>query len=137
MKTTKITKRMEGILKRYAVTFRDGEQTVRHKTYGFETVVDPVAFAIYEAALKANHIAFQIYFRVTGRVQEAMQSHAWYSELCEANGFELPALEDDWGREEGARASEDFRYCQKQLMRLTGRDAQTGEERDLYYALLD
>jgi hypothetical protein len=51
-----LTQKLQKILDRYGVQFRDGQQRVQHHGHGFATLLTAAQFAVFEAALKANYI---------------------------------------------------------------------------------
>jgi hypothetical protein len=55
-KAIKLTKKLEAMLRRYEVTLRDKNSVVHHPVYGTNTEVSPLAFAVYEAAIKSLHL---------------------------------------------------------------------------------
>jgi hypothetical protein len=128
---------MQQILQRYKVKVRKNPETVEHQTYGFRTVVDPESFAIYEAALKAVYISNMVFLKVQGQWREFMACQAYHGELFGKNDIPLPWIAEGWGEAKGKEAADDYRYCAAELSERTGKDAETGQARNLYYSLLD
>jgi len=132
-----MTERMQQILKRYKVKVRANPETVQHQTYRFNTVVDAESFAIYEAALKAVYISNMVFLKVQGQWREFMACQAYHGEIFGRNDIRVPWIAEGWGEEKGKEAADDYRHCSAELSERTGKDAETGKERNLYYALLD
>jgi hypothetical protein len=132
-----MTERMQQILKRYKVKVRKNPQTVEHQTYRFRTVVDPESFAIYEAALKANYISNMVFLKARGQWGQFMACQGYHAELFGKNDIPLPWIAECWGGEKGEQAADDYRHCAVELTERTGKDSESGRERNLYYGLLD
>ena len=60
--TVKITKTMKQKLELYEVQLRKEPSTITHLTSGRTTEVSPSVFALFEIAVKANYIAFMLYW---------------------------------------------------------------------------
>jgi hypothetical protein len=102
---------------RVHVKVRTEPRTVPHEEYGFRTVVAPADFAVFECAVKFHQ--------------------AWYGKLCDQNDIQLPSISESWDAGKRNEAANEYRHCVSQLAKRTGTYAETGEERCLYYALLD
>ena len=132
-----MTERMQQILKRYKVKVRANPETVHHQTSETNTVVDPESFAIYEAALKAVYISNMVFLKLKGQWREFLGCQVYYGELFGKNDIPVPWIADGWDEAKGKEAAGDYHYCAAELSERTGKDAETGEERNLYHALLD
>jgi hypothetical protein len=131
-----LTKRLQLILDKWKTRIREKAEIVEHETYGGKTIVDPLPFAVYETALKATYVNWQIYHKERENWSEFMGCQVYHQIIGDRNNISLPWIEDDWGHAEGLAAEQDYRYCCSLLAKEEGED-EKGEPTNLYYALLD
>jgi hypothetical protein len=113
----KMTKKLAAIFKKYKVALRDHDSEVYHPVYRTTTQIDPLQFAAYETAIKAQYVAWKSH--------PATQNHTdGFKRIAFKDGFVLPS--GDFTQADGIQASKDLGYC----THLIGKDG-------LYYALLD
>jgi hypothetical protein len=131
----------EELFKRYGVAVRDRQQVVEHAVNRCKTIISPHQFALYEVALKANYIDHEFGMR---KVKEQgrddvifMGPSDWHQQIAEKDGFTLPAFDPSWTEKRWKQAVEDYHYVARQFHKMVGKDAHSGKDRDLYYALLD
>ncbi len=125
----KLTKKLQECLARWGTAVREGPTTVRHLVTGHVTQVPPVAFAVYEALMKA------VYVSSTAAVPYEFANYSWeehlqnterhYRAIARKDGFVLPTVN---GTDEkvSRKAAEDYAYCRRLIAEAGG-----------YYALLD
>ena len=137
MVKTKSTTRLAEIFKRYNTDLRNTEQHVTHKAYGFTTVISSEAFQIMEAALKAVYISNQVYNK-THDLRRFLGTMVYHqNELFDPNDIETPYICDSWGDDKGKQATADYHHLCNLLGGMSGKDSESGEDRNLYYALVD
>ena len=125
------------LFKVYKVKLRKENQTVRHQAYGFETVITPEQFAIYEIALKAMYIHLQYNHSQRKMYQQFFGTQIYYQSLCDPHDIELPYIPEKLKMEKAERGIQDYYKAVAYLKKENGTDAKTHETRNLYYALLD
>lgn len=124
----KLTRKMEDLFKKWKTTIRPDRQSVTHPTYKTTRLVDPVAFAVYETALKANYahqfagMALNNY-----RTDQLMGVMAHFQDMADPNDIGLPLIDDkDITQDYINQTAQDYDYCAAWLSRA-----------GLYYDLLD
>ncbi len=137
----KYPKKHEELFKRYGVTIRDRKQVVEHAVNRCKTIISPHQFALYEVALKANHIDHELSRRTVeqqGRDDVIFMGPSnWLQQIAEKDGITLPAFDPSWAEKRWKQAVEDYHYVASQFHKMVGKDARSGQDRGLYYALLD
>ena len=124
----KMTKKMEDLFKKWKTVIRTNSQSVTHLTYKTTRVVDLVAFAVYETALKANYahqfagMALNKY-----RADQLMGMMAHFQEMADPNDICLPWIDDkDITQDYINQTAQDYDYCAAWLSKA-----------GLYFDLLD
>lgn len=118
--------KLDQIMKRYGVRLRTGPSAVRHLVHGYDTTVDPIPFAYYEAAIKASYLQQALSPDWADRQAEMER---YYRRIANQDGYTLP---DPSKVRPGVRektcglAARDYHYCCQVLAKV-----------GLYYELLD
>ena len=116
------TKKLETLFRRYEVDLRETDSTVVHAVTGSKTELDPMAFAVFETAIKAIYLADALH-------QRSESSDRWYGRIAYYNDFLLPDPDSvPWTKSalRCKQATKDYYYCVSVLSKA-----------GLYYALLD
>jgi hypothetical protein len=125
-----VTKVMREKMKQYGVELREGPSKIKHLTYGTETTVSPSVFAVFEIAIKANYIAWMLFYKDdTGALNGCMRHHQTICANCSPPITDLPFITTQMEhnvKEEGPKHSDVYRYCSTIL-----------GDAGLYYDLLD
>lgn len=87
--TDGMTKKLEALLKRYSVALREGNQHVIHATKGWDTLLTPQQFAVFQAALSAVYLSGVASCRLTGNVDMLTWHCGCNYGLFQANGITL------------------------------------------------
>lgn len=123
----KITKRLQTVLDRYNVKLRVGHSQVRHMTTGKVTDCEPLAFAVFDAAIKAVYLSNALHPDWPKMCEAGHGRH--YQAIAVSNGFPLPdpsGVSDNNRETIGRRAARDYQYC-----------ASLNADAGLYFDLLD
>jgi hypothetical protein len=123
----KLTKKLEVILKRWNTKIRREPSVVVHATSGRRTTVEPLAFAVYETAIKAvfalnQSMPPQEFVNVTWE-ENLAQERRWYGMIAAKDGFVLPEITPATDPD---TCYADWTYCRQLILR-----------EGLYYELLD
>ena len=128
---------MKQLFKDYGVKVRKENQTVQHNAYGFNTVLNPEQFAVYEVALKAMYIHLQYNYSSQKMFQRFFETQLYYQHLCDRNEIELPWIPEKPKMDKAEKGIKDYYDACEWLRKQNGTDSETHETRNLYYALLD
>lgn len=121
-KPIKLTKKLADLFRCYDTEIRKTDSVVEHQTTGEKTTVSPVAFAVFETAMKAVY-ASNCSAPDEWREMFVESGHAgWYQHLANVNDFDLPT--EGWQTAE--KYAQDYGYCVRLL-----------QNAGLYYSLLD
>ena len=137
--TVKITKQMKQKMDSYEVQLRRGPSTVTHLTNGRATEVSHSVFALFEIAVKANYIAFMLYWEEQKEPEQMMATMMHYKAVfrkCNPIIEELPYISEeevDNRRRQGPKHSNNYLWATRQLRRME--DEQSGL--NMYHLLLD
>jgi hypothetical protein len=133
VKPITLTKKLKGLMKRYGVKLRESPSQVTHLTYQRTKEVDPVAFAVFETAIKANTLAWMLWHTDSpdDRLQIVANTRAIYANCSPpiAGHEHLPIITEEMENNSVKlvqQHSDVYHYCAKILV-----------DAGLYYDLLD
>src|SRR4051812_34374000 len=100
-----LTKKLEGLFDRYQVKLRKGNSKVTHALYGSTVEINPVQFAVFETAIKALAVSWELSNWPQSDIEKFMQ---WQLSIAQRNGIELCGFS---GKLTSEQAADDYRYC--------------------------
>jgi len=122
----RLTKTLEAILKHYNVALREHDTEVAHALTDKKTICDPLLFAVFECAIKAQYLAYAHCPTWAELCEAGYDRH--FAAIAHHNDFELLYVDGaaDPNEKKGKRAAADYNYCAN-LIRKEGQ----------YFNLLD